>query len=94
MMYSSSSLFAILAVLGVSLCGVACQTTEPTAPALDYLYTAYVTCTPALYRSAGPRGVRTAIPIVGGNFTGPKMSGKAEPSHFMADLLSSPWRRE
>lgn len=48
----------------------------PTPPALDYLYTAYVDCLNTLYQSQGPRGIRNAIPIIGGNFTGPRLRGK------------------
>lgn len=47
----------------------------PTPPALEFLYTAFVHCTNTLYESQGPRGIRKAIPIVGGNFTGPRVSG-------------------
>lgn len=49
---------------------------EPQAPALEYLYTAYVECLNTVYETQGPKGIRKAIPIVGGNFTGPKLSGK------------------
>ncbi|PYI13643.1 hypothetical protein BO86DRAFT_442146 [Aspergillus japonicus CBS 114.51] len=48
----------------------------PPAPALSFLYTAYVECTATLMLSPGPHGTRKAIPIVGGNFTGPRLSGK------------------
>ncbi|KAI5478752.1 hypothetical protein MNV49_004677 [Pseudohyphozyma bogoriensis] len=51
--------------------------TTPTAPELTFLYTAYVICNPNIYTNAlqGPAGIRKAIPIVGGNFTGPLISG-------------------
>ncbi|CAK4034010.1 Scytalone dehydratase [Lecanosticta acicola] len=49
--------------------------TPPTPPALVYLYTAHVTCRKTLYESPGPRGIRTVIPITGGNFTGPRLAG-------------------
>lgn len=48
----------------------------PTAPALEYLYTALVDCTPRLFTDQTPAGLRTAIPIVGGNFTGPRLRGR------------------
>ncbi|KAH7056889.1 hypothetical protein B0J12DRAFT_652696 [Macrophomina phaseolina] len=48
----------------------------PDPPALSYLYTAFVDCEPNIYETQGPRGIRTAIPIVGGNFTGPRLNGK------------------
>ena len=50
--------------------------TPPTPPGLEFLYTAFVDCTASIYETQGPRGIRKAIPIVGGNFTGPKLSGK------------------
>ncbi|KAJ5352751.1 hypothetical protein N7541_003565 [Penicillium brevicompactum] len=51
----------------------------PAAPELSFLYTAYVECEGDLMdTSIGPHGQRKAIPIVGGNFTGPHLSGKIE----------------
>jgi len=55
---------------------VSTKVPEPTAPALEYLYTAYALIEPGIYSSQGPRGIRTALPIKGGNFTGPRMNGK------------------
>lgn len=55
---------------------VAVDATIPTAPGLDYLYTAYADCEPSIFTSQTPKGFRTAIPIVGGNFTGPRLKGK------------------
>lgn len=49
---------------------------EPAAPGITFLYTSYVDCLNAIYETQGPRGIRTTIPIVGGNFTGPRLSGK------------------
>ncbi|KAL4781457.1 hypothetical protein BJX76DRAFT_335469 [Aspergillus varians] len=48
---------------------------NPAPPELSYLYTAFVHCKGTLMNGDGPRGIRTAIPIVGGNFTGPRLSG-------------------
>ena len=48
----------------------------PTPPGLTFLYTCFCTCENPLYSSQGPRGIRTAIPIVAGNFTGPRLKGK------------------
>ena len=47
----------------------------PPTPSLTFLYTAYVYCNPAINIGAGPTGTRLTIPIVGGNFTGPLLSG-------------------
>ncbi|KAF2763241.1 hypothetical protein EJ05DRAFT_534626 [Pseudovirgaria hyperparasitica] len=52
------------------------NTTTQSPPSLTFLYTAYVDCLPNIYTSYGPFGNRTTIPIVGGNFTGPRMSGR------------------
>ncbi|KAK5798435.1 hypothetical protein VI817_004725 [Penicillium citrinum] len=50
---------------------------EPNPPNLQFLYTAYVECNENLMTEiAGPHGIRKSIPIVGGNFTGPRLSGK------------------
>lgn len=48
----------------------------PSPPALSFLYTAYAQCAGNLMETDGPCGIRKAIPIVGGNFTGPRLSGK------------------
>ncbi|PWY75020.1 cytochrome P450 [Aspergillus heteromorphus CBS 117.55] len=48
----------------------------PPAPELTLLYTAYVECEATLMNSPGPHGIRRTIPIVGGNFTGPHLSGQ------------------
>lgn len=48
----------------------------PQAPGLTFLYTSYVKCLNNVYVTEGPRGLRTTIPIVGGNFTGPRLRGK------------------
>ncbi|EME85261.1 uncharacterized protein MYCFIDRAFT_122611, partial [Pseudocercospora fijiensis CIRAD86] len=48
----------------------------PTPPALEFLYTAYADCLNTIYETQGPKGIRQAIPIVGGNFTGPRLQGK------------------
>ncbi|USW50106.1 hypothetical protein Slin15195_G034250 [Septoria linicola] len=69
-----SSLFALAA--SATAQNVLAVHNEPTAPALEYLYTAYADCLNTIYESHGPRGIRKAIPIVGGNFTGPRLSGK------------------
>jgi hypothetical protein len=48
---------------------------EPLAPGLTFLYTSYAECQNGLYATQGPQGIRTAIPIIGGNFTGPRLRG-------------------
>ncbi|CAN8101346.1 unnamed protein product [Discula destructiva] len=51
------------------------QDSTPAAPGLTYLYTLNCTLAPRIDYGWGPKGHRVAIPIVGGNFTGPKLSG-------------------
>ncbi|XPS77621.1 hypothetical protein M3J09_009649 [Ascochyta lentis] len=48
----------------------------PTAPGLEYLYTAFVDCEPRIFTTQTSKGLRTAIPIVGGNFSGPRLTGE------------------
>jgi hypothetical protein len=48
----------------------------PKPPGLEYLYTCLVECHNGLYTTQGPRGLRTAIPIIGGNVTGPRINGR------------------
>ncbi|KAJ9630793.1 hypothetical protein H2203_001318 [Taxawa tesnikishii (nom. ined.)] len=48
----------------------------PAAPSLSFLYTLYCWCETNIYSTQGPRGIRTTIPIVGGNFTGPRLAGR------------------
>ncbi|KAL2850790.1 hypothetical protein BJX68DRAFT_72491 [Aspergillus pseudodeflectus] len=57
---------------------VAAASRHPRAPKLSYLYTAFVHCKGTLMNEDSPRGTRLAIPIVGGNFTGPRLSGMHE----------------
>ncbi|KAK4139701.1 uncharacterized protein C8A04DRAFT_40492 [Dichotomopilus funicola] len=48
----------------------------PATPGLTYLYSLNCTLGAALSVGAGPHGTRTVIPITGGTFSGPKLSGK------------------
>jgi hypothetical protein len=48
---------------------------NPAPPALTFLYTSFVNITTPINVGVGPRGDRLVIPIVGGNFTGPKLAG-------------------
>jgi hypothetical protein len=68
--------FATLALQSISETPVvAGASAEPLPPQLSFLYTAYVYCKGTLMNEDGPHGIRRAIPIVGGNFTGPRLSG-------------------
>jgi hypothetical protein len=68
--------FASLAALGSSQNTSLPDYPEPVAPGLTFLYTSLVECQNGLYAGPpGPRGIRTAIPILGGNVTGPRIKG-------------------
>lgn len=56
------------------------QNSTPAPPGLTYLYTLNCTLLPPYIIGAGPRGYRVAIPITGGYFNGPKLSGKVTKS--------------
>lgn len=55
------------------------QVPTPAAPGLTFLYTLNCTLAPAIQIGAGPKGNRVAIPIIGGSFTGPLLSGEFVP---------------
>ena len=73
-MHFLNTLTSVVLLLGGN--AVSTKVAEPTAPALEYLYTAFALIEPRIYSSQGPKGIRTALPIKGGNFTGPRMNGK------------------
>lgn len=72
------------------------QNATPTAPGLTYLYTLNCTLAPAINIGYGPRGNRVAIPITGGYFNGPKLSGKLMQFgvHHMHGLQAPPANSE
>lgn len=47
----------------------------PAAPEFTHLYTAFADVLNPIYSGQGPLGIRTALPCVGGNFSGPYFSG-------------------
>lgn len=71
-------IFAALTSAALLLCtGVrSTNVSVPATPGLQYLYTAFVDCEPRIFTTQTAKGLRTAIPIVGGNFTGPRLTGK------------------
>lgn len=75
MLFSQLLSLASLAALGSAQDTSLAETPEPAAPGLTFLYTSYVECQNRLYTTQGPRGIRTAIPIIGGNVTGPRIRG-------------------
>lgn len=71
-------LFKVFTTVVTLLCAnVLCtNVTTPSAPGLEYLYTAFAEIEPGIFNSQTAKGLRTAYPIVGGNFTGPRLNGK------------------
>ena len=67
--------FASAALL-FGMAAVSTTLSSPNAPGLEYLYTAFVDCEPRIFTTQTSKGLRTAIPIIGGNFTGPRLTGK------------------
>ena len=63
-----------IALFLASVASIASATT-PATPGLTYLYSLNCTLGQALPVGEGPRGTRTVIPITGGTFSGPKLSG-------------------
>jgi hypothetical protein len=63
------------------LCLSACATSVlaspqiPAAPGLTYLYSLNCTLGPSIQVGGGPHGTRVVIPIIGGTFSGPQLSG-------------------
>ncbi|KAK3985310.1 hypothetical protein QBC44DRAFT_362395 [Cladorrhinum sp. PSN332] len=70
-----STFFATLVGL-LSVSGLADAQATPKAPGLTYLYSLNCTLGTPLAVGQGPHGTRTVIPITGGTFTGPRLSGK------------------
>lgn len=68
-----ASLLTILSTFCAST--VLAQTATPEAPSLTYLYTLNCTLGTTIPIGTGPKGTRVAIPITGGTFSGPKLSG-------------------
>jgi hypothetical protein len=60
----------ILLLATLSLAGKA-----PKAPGLTFLYSVNITGGPTTTLGPGPRGIRFAVPILGGTFSGPKLNG-------------------
>ncbi|KAK3693180.1 hypothetical protein B0T22DRAFT_504698 [Podospora appendiculata] len=69
-----ASIFTTLSLL--ALPSYSTPTATPTPPSLTYLYSLNCTLGTAIQIGAGPHGNRVAIPITGGTFSGPKLSGK------------------
>ncbi|KAJ5936215.1 hypothetical protein N7454_005513 [Penicillium verhagenii] len=77
-MHFTNPLKALLAILPFTnpILAKESSLSPPSPPELSFLYTAYVVCAPSVYRMQTPFGIQAAIPIIGGNFTGPRLKGK------------------
>ncbi|KAJ0114557.1 hypothetical protein J7T55_004801 [Diaporthe amygdali] len=62
---------SLLALSAVAIAGPR----QPSPPALTYLFTANITSGPTISLGSTPLGDRVFEPIIGGSFTGPKLSG-------------------
>lgn len=71
-----SRIFSLTTLLSALTPWAWAQDSTPAAPGLTFLYTLNCTLGPRLEIGYGPRGYRVAIPITGGYFKGPRMSGK------------------
>lgn len=71
--------FLTTAVLGLfaSAASAAGHAKTPAAPGLTFLYSLNCTLGPTINVGSGPHGTRNVIPITGGTFAGPKLSGNA-----------------
>lgn len=61
------------------LVGAAQLAAEPAPPSLTFLYSLNATLDAGIDVGRGPKGTRTVIPITGGEFKGPKLSGIQPP---------------
>jgi hypothetical protein len=73
-----SSLYCVLMLASVGLAGGHRDKRPPRAPGLAYLYTVNITGGEFYPVGNGPRGIRIVVPIVSGNFEGPKLKGESE----------------
>ncbi|KAK8015346.1 hypothetical protein PG990_008642 [Apiospora arundinis] len=69
----SSPLVTLLSAAGLSMAQA--QSVEPKAPTLSFLYSMNCTVDQAVNIGASPLYNRTAYPITGGTFTGPRLNG-------------------
>jgi len=87
-----------LALLGQSLAHPTLAARDelvvPPAPGFSHLYTAFADVLNPIYYGQGPVGIRTTLPCVGGNFSGPFFSGmlrliiKTKPYPFCLSVSS------
>ncbi|AEO67596.1 26b93eb9-0beb-4bf3-b428-2f1ddc3b0f6f [Thermothielavioides terrestris] len=68
--------FTTLLCFFASAASAAKHAKTPAAPGLTYLYSLNCTLGPSIAVGSGPHGTRTVIPITGGTFSGPRLSGK------------------
>lgn len=71
-----SSLYCLLMLVSVGIAGGHRDKRPPKAPGLTYLYTVNITGGELYPVGNGPRGIRLVVPILSGNFEGPKLKGE------------------
>lgn len=67
------SFLSVLALAAVAIAGPR----QPSAPALTYLFSLNITSGQPIVIGSTPLGDRVFEPIVGGSFSGPKLSGRS-----------------
>lgn len=80
---ASSYCTLLLLCLGAAA-GADKPTKSPKAPGLTYLYTVNITGGEFYNVGAGPRGTRLVVPILKGNFAGPKLKGASPKQNGVA----------
>ncbi|KAK3322634.1 hypothetical protein B0H66DRAFT_473336 [Apodospora peruviana] len=65
-----------IALSSLALFARPAESATPKSPGLTYLYSLNCTLGTSIPVGAGPHGDRVVIPITGGTFSGPKLSGK------------------
>lgn len=86
------SCLSLLALAAVAMAGP--RQPSPPAPALTYLFSLNITSGPAINIGSTPLGDRVFEPILGGSFSGPKLSGKFDMRKRETKLLEGFCRKK
>lgn len=88
-----SRLLLLMSLIAAFMPWAFAQNATPVAPGFTYLYTLNCTLAPAIEIGDGPKGNRVAIPIIGGYFNGPRLSGEFLDSSSATSFLRPQWQR-
>ncbi|KAJ4294943.1 hypothetical protein N0V88_005182 [Collariella sp. IMI 366227] len=75
-MFNPKIFLTALLFLTTSVVSDTLEVRAPAAPGLTYLYSVNCTLASPIPVGTGPHGTRLVIPIIGGTFSGPNLSGK------------------